>query len=126
MRECRSGQTKIDKQMKRKRNPEIVETILKAKKNEKWLEVSRILSSPRSRKISINLEKIEKETKEGDTVVIPGKVLGEGDITKKIRVAALSFSGEAEKKLKEKNGEIVTILEEIKVNPKAEGIRILK
>ena len=85
-----------------------------------------MLSAPRRRKIQVNLEKIEKETKEGDTVIVPGKVLSQGDITKKIRVAALNFSSTAEKKLKSKKCELVSIKEEIKINPRAEGIKILK
>ncbi len=120
------SKTLIEKQMKRKLNPEIVETIIKAKKNSAWLEVADILSRPRKKSISINLDKIERESKEGDTMVVPGKVLGVGDISKKIRIVALSFSEEARKKLKEKNCEVVSILEEIKINPKAQGIRILK
>ena len=67
-----------------------------------------------------------KETEEGDTVVVPGKVLSNGEINKKIRIVALSFSKEAEEKLGKKKCEVVSILEEIKVNPKAEGIKILK
>jgi len=119
------SKTKIDKQLKRKRNPELAETIIKAKKHKNWLEIASKLASPRRRKVSINLEKIEKETKEGDTVVIPGKVLGDGEISKKIRVVALSFSDRAEKKLKTKKCEVVSILEEIRANPKGEGIKIL-
>ncbi len=49
--------TKIEKQLKRKINPELVETIIAAKKHKGWLEVSSILSSPKRKKININLEK---------------------------------------------------------------------
>lgn len=120
------SKTLIDKQMKRKTNPELVKTIFKAKKNNKWLEVAVLLSSPRRNKISVNLEKIEKETKEGDTIVVPGKVLGDGNISKKIRVVALGFSKEAKEKLKSKKCEVVTILEEIEKNKEARGIKILR
>jgi len=112
--------------MKRKRNPELVETIIRAKKNDMWLEVASVLSSPRRRKIEINLDEIEEKTKEGDTIIVPGKVLGKGDVSKKIRVAALSFSEKAKEKLKNKNCEVVSILEEIKINPEARGVKILK
>ncbi len=110
--------------MKRKNNLELVETIIKSKKNNKWLEVARILSGPK--RISINIGNIEEETKEGDIIVVPGKVLSEGDISKKIRIVALNFSDKAKEKLNNKKCEIVTILEEIKVNPKGDGIKILK
>lgn len=119
------SKTKIDKQLQRKTNPELVETILKAKKKEGWLKIADTLSRPRKRKAGVNLDTINKQTKEGDTVVVPGKVLGVGNISKKIRVAALGFSESAKEKLKAKKGEIVSIQEEIKANPKAQGIKII-
>lgn len=119
------SKTKINKQARRKFNPEIVETIFLAKKNKKWIKIANILSRPRRLKISVNLERIEKESKEGDSIVVPGKVLGSGIITKKIRIAALSFSHEAEKRLKNKKCELETLKREIEINPKAEGVKIL-
>ena len=112
--------------MKRKLNPELVASIMKAKKLEKWLAVAHIISGPRRKKVSVNLDEIDKETKEGDTIVVPGKVLGQGEISKKIRIAALSFSKDAREKLKEKKCEAVSILDEIKINPQARGLKILK
>ena len=112
--------------MKRKLNHELDETIFKAKKNDKWLDVAALLSSPRSKKISVNLDKIDKESKEGDTLIVPGKVLSKGEISKKVRIAALSFSEQAEKKLKAKNCEIISLKEEIEKNPKAAGVKIIK
>lgn len=120
------SKTKIDKQIRRKTSSELVETIIKAKKNKAWLEVASILSSPRRRKIDVNLDKIDKESEEGDTVVVPGKVLGDGEISKKISIAALSFSEQAREKLQEKKCKIFNLIEEIKSNPKGEGIKIIK
>lgn len=119
------SKTTISKQAKRKLNTEVVETILHAKKNEKWLQVARMLTMPRTKKIAINLDEIEKHSKEGDTIVVPGKILGQGDLSKRIRLVALAFSAQAEKKLKDKKSEIVTIAQEIKINPKAQGVKIL-
>ncbi|MFH1431130.1 MAG: 50S ribosomal protein L18e [Nanoarchaeota archaeon] len=118
------SKTKIEKQMKRKTNLKLVKTIIQSKKHLEWVRVAEILASPN--KIVKNLEDIEKESKEGDTIVIPGKVLSIGEISKKLRVVAFSFSKQAEEKLKEKKCEIVSILEEIKLNPNAKGIKILK
>ena len=117
---------KIDKQMSRKTSSELVETIMKAKKNGKWIKIAGMISGPRRKQAGKNLDEIDRETKEGDTVIIPGKVLGQGEVSKKIRVAALYFSKSAREKLKNKKCEIVSIAEEIKVNPKAEGLKVLK
>lgn len=120
------SRTLIDKQAKRKYNPELVETILKAKKHKNWLEVSGLLSLPRKLKIEKNLDEINKESKEADTIIVPGKVLGNGEISKRIRIAALSFSKEAEKKLKEKKCEIVSLKKEIEINPEAKGVKLIR
>ena len=69
---------------------------------------------------------INAHTKEGDTVVIPGKVLSKGELTKKIRLCALGISEVAREKLKKTKTEYATILEEIKKNPRAEGIKVIK
>ncbi len=118
--------TKIGKQLKRKTNNRLVETIVASKKNSKWLEIANILSQPTRKRIIVNLDKIEQETKEGDTVLVPGKVLGVGNVSKKIRVVALGFSESAKEKLKKFKGEIVTILEELNKNPGFQGIKIIK
>ena len=120
------SKTKIKKRLKRKTNPEIVETILAAKKNEYWNKITQIISGSTRKYSSVNLNEIERKTKEGDTVVVIGKVLGSGNVSKKIRICAISFSESAKDKLKVKKSELVTILEEIKKNPKAEGIKILR
>lgn len=119
------SKTLIDNQAKRKLNPELVETILLAKKHEKWQKVAGALASPRRNKIAVNLDELDRESKEGDTLVIPGKILGKGDVRKKLRIVALAFSQEAHKKLKDKKCEIVTIKEEIKLNPKAQGVKLI-
>jgi len=117
--------SKIESQIKKKKNINLVRTIIAAKKNEKWLKVANILSSSRRNKETINLGKIDEESKQGEIIVVPGKVLSQGDVTKKIRVVALSFSEEAIKKLLKSKSEILSILEEIKKNPSAQGIKIL-
>ena len=120
------SKTRIDKKMKKKTDLYLVKTIVAAKKENKWVEIAHVISGPRRKQVEVDLGEIEKNTSEGDTVVVPGKVLGEGDITKKVRVAALGFSSSAVRKLKAKKGEVVSIAEEIKINPEAQGIKVMK
>ncbi len=117
--------TKIEKQLKKKTNPELVGTIIEAKKKKGWTEIAEILSSPRINKISINLDKINETAKEGETIVIPGKVLSEGELNKKIKIVAFNFSEKAKDKISKSKGEFLTILEEIKKNPEAKNVRII-
>jgi len=118
------SKTLIEKQTKRKLNPELAETIIKAKKAN-WVEVAGLLSRPRRKRLDFNLFEINNKAKDGETVVVAGKVLSGGSIDKKIKVVAFSFSKTAEEKLK--NGQIgySRIKDEIEKNPKQKFI-ILK
>ena len=120
------SKTKIEKQLQRKTNSSLVNTIISAKKNDKWLEVAEILSGSRRKMANLNLKKIDEESKVGETIIIPGKVLSQGEITKKIKVVALGFSEKAKEKLLKSKSEILSILEEIKKNPEAKGVKILR
>ncbi|MBS3071073.1 50S ribosomal protein L18e [Candidatus Pacearchaeota archaeon] len=120
------SKTKIARQVKRKTNPEVVETVLNAKRNDGWREVAEILSSPRRIRIAVNLDKINKESKDGENVLIPGKVLSQGEISKKIKIIALNFSKTTEEKLLKTKTDFSRISDEIKKNPSAKGIKILR
>lgn len=120
------SKTLIEKQTKVKTNSELVETILEAKKHEAWLPIAAILSGPARKRASVNLDKIDAETKEGDVVVVPGKVLSQGSINKKVKVVALGFSELAKEKLLNAKCETETMLNEIKKNASSKGVKIIK
>ena len=117
--------TKINKQIERKTNKKLVDTVIALKKKEKWIEIAGILSRPKRKFVSINLNEINDLTKDGETIVIPGKVLSQGEITKKIKIVALNFSEKAKEKLLKSKIPVSEISEEIKKNPDAKDIRIL-
>jgi large subunit ribosomal protein L18e len=120
------SKTKISKQLEKKSNSVLTETVITAKKNDAWLGVAGILSGPRRNRICINIEQINKHSKAGETVVIPGKVLSQGEMDKKLKVVAFNFSEKAKEKLLSAKCETVSILDEIKSNPSAKGIKIIK
>ncbi|MFA5953706.1 MAG: 50S ribosomal protein L18e [Candidatus Pacearchaeota archaeon] len=120
------SKTQIQKQLSKKKNPELVETIILAKKNSKWIEIASILSGPTRKKSEINLDYIDKNSKPGEIIAIPGKVLSVGEITKKIRICALNFSDKAKEKLLKANCELKLLKDEIKENKDAKGVKILK
>ena len=95
------------------------------KKAKGWQEVASLLSSPRRQRGGVNLSDIEKN-EEGEIVVVPGKVLSMGELTKKVKVVAVGFSSGAKEKLLKSKHEISTVLEEIGKNPDAKGVKILK
>ncbi len=119
------SKTKIKLRIRKKTNPELAETIILASKAQKWLPIARILSSSTRKQTTLNLSEIDKHSKAGDTIIIPGKVLSKGELTKKLKICGLSISEEAKEKLKETKSEFVALIHEIKTNPKAEGIKLM-
>lgn len=70
-----------------------------------------LVAVPSRRRRSVNLDKINKYTKDGDNVIVPGKVLSDGRMEHKINIAAMEFSGKALKLLKESDCKISNIKE---------------
>jgi large subunit ribosomal protein L18e len=89
-----------------------------------WKRVAEDLEKPTRQRRIVNIFKIDAHAEDGDTVIVPGKVLGEGDLTKKVTVVALSFSDEARNKIT-KAGKVMTIQELVKSNPKGAKVKIL-
>jgi len=116
----------VGKQTRKKNSSRLVKTIFVAKKNKNWLWVAGILSGPRRKRINMNIGEINEKSREGNRVVVPGKVLSQGEINKKIKIVALGFSEKAKDKLLKAGCEICNISEEIEKNPNAKGVKILK
>jgi len=108
--------------MRKKRNPEIVETIELAKKKG-LLDLAKKLSAPISQYRGVNLDELGK-VKESMVMVV-GKVLGQGEINRKIKVSALGFSEQAKEKLKKASCEIRSIRDEIEDNENLKEVKIL-
>lgn len=119
------NRTKIERKLRKKTNQELVETIISAKKNDKWLKVANLISMPKRKQAAMNLDEIEKHARDNEVIIIPGKVLSRGELNKKVKVVALGFSKEAREKLKKKKIDMGTIGEEIKKNKDAKNIHIL-
>lgn len=90
-----------------------------------WRAIAKEISSSRRRLTEVNLAKLSKLTKPREWVIVPGKVLGSGEITHQLNVVALSFSATALEKLKQ-NGNPFTMAEFIKKSIKPKGLRIIK
>ncbi|MBI4448053.1 50S ribosomal protein L18e [Candidatus Woesearchaeota archaeon] len=89
-----------------------------------WGRVADDLSKSTRRRREVNIYRINKYSKDGDTVIVPGKVLGVGEIGHAVTVAAWNFSEIARKKITKK-GKVMPIQELMKKNPKGEGVRLL-
>lgn len=120
------SQSLIEKQLRKKTNPELITTIIAAKKNKAWIEVAGLISGSRKNNKNLNLREIDQLAKEKETLIVPGKILSQGELSKKIKIAALNFSEKAREKLSKSGSEGISILQEIKSNPEAKGIKIIK
>lgn len=118
------SKTKIENQLNRKTNRNLIRTVVLAKKNPAWLEVASVLTTPSSKLKGVNLSEINKA--KAKIVVVCGKVLSQGEVTNKFKVAALKFSKKAEEKLKNAGCEISLLSEEILKNKDAKDVKILK
>jgi len=108
----------------KKTNPmmkKLVKELLE-KEEKIWKDIAKRLSKPR--KIEVNIARINRFTNEGENIIVPGKVLGYGNLDKKVIVTAFDFSKGAEKKIRDSNGECMSIEELLKKNPKGNKTRI--
>ena len=113
--------------MKNQQTQMLIQELKKAAIEQKapiWKRIAEELEAPTRQRRIVNIFKIDLNSKDGETIIVPGKVLGEGDLTKKVSVAALSFSEQAVGKIT-KQGKIRTIQELMKSNPKASKVRTL-
>jgi len=86
-----------------------------------WKRIYRLVEVPARRRPEVNLSKIEMNTKDGDNVIVPGKVLSNGEITHKITIAAMEYSQSALKSLKESDCKVVHLKEMLN----AEKVRVI-
>jgi len=97
----------------------------KALKSRFWKRVVKDLNKPSRQRRIVNLYKIEQYAQDGETILVPGKVLSVGEINKKVEVAALNFSEEAKEKILAAKGKTLSISELLIKNPEGKKVRIL-
>ncbi len=90
-----------------------------------WRNVAERLSSSRKRRVTVNVSRLNRYTKRGEVVVVPGKVLGSGRIDHSINIAAFAFSDKARSKILKAKGRCLSILELIKKNSKGANVKII-
>jgi len=90
-----------------------------------WSKLAEYALKPAIARRDINLNRINQLTKENDTVVFPGKVLGTGSISHKITLYSFSISKSAAAKVLENGGKLITYSDLIKQNPTGKGVVLL-
>jgi large subunit ribosomal protein L18e len=90
-----------------------------------WSSIAEELSKPTRRRRAVNISRINRYSKPGDVVVVPGKVLGAGNIDHPVTVAAFGFSKTALEKIVKSGGRAIFILDLVKENPTGSNIKII-
>jgi len=90
-----------------------------------WKRLASDLSRSTRQRRAVNLARINRYTKEGETVVVPGKVLASGELDKKITIAAWQFSSQALLKIEKANAKALSITELMQEDPKGKKIRVM-
>jgi large subunit ribosomal protein L18e len=99
---------------------------LKATQTKIWIRVASELLKPTRNKPEVNIAKLEKMAREGFTLVVPGKVLATGQLTKKVDVAAYQYSSAAAEKIKANGGTIVSVGDFAKKNAEGKKVILIK
>ena len=90
-----------------------------------WKAIYEMLESSVRRESRVNVSKLDRVVPEGATVIVPGKVLGGGVVSKRMTVVALDFSKTAIEKIKKPGGKAVLLSSFVKRNAKKRGLIIV-
>lgn len=115
----------------RKENPELAHTLIELRRAAKahdapiWADVARKLARPRHQVEPVNVGQLERLAAANDTVVVPGKLLAQGVLSKPLTVAAFHYSDTARDKVRQAGGTTIGIHDLIKSKPKGTGVRLI-
>ena len=119
------------KQINRKSNSTLVKTIFELKeasrKNEAplWRSIANRLEGSSRNWPSVNVSKLEYNVNKNGKAIVPGKLMGTGIVTKKMTVAAYSFTDSAKEKIQSAGGKCLTYNEMIKATPKGTDVMVI-
>ena len=113
-------------------NPELISLIRDLKKQsqesqtELWRSLADRLTNSKRSRVAVKLSRLNRYTKEGETVVVPGKVLGAGKADHPLNVAAFTFSEVAKSKILNVKGNCLSIRDLMKENPMGKNVKLME
>ncbi len=112
-------------------NPVLGELIVKLKRKSfdeqtpLWNRIAYDLQKPTRQRRAVNLSRIGRFVAEGEIAIVPGKVLGTGDLARGVTVSAWQFSEQAREKIASAGGKAVSIDELMDGSIKGKKVRII-
>tara|TARA_Y100001970_G_scaffold42930_1_gene53467 strand:- start:833 stop:1204 length:372 start_codon:yes stop_codon:yes gene_type:complete len=119
------------KRINRKSNAELVQAITSLKKAARdndapiWRSIAKRLEGPSRNWPTVNISKLEYNSQKNSKIVVPGKLMGSGNLTKKVTVSAYSFTKSATEKIEKAGGKCVQYNDFIKSNPKGKDVMVI-
>gem|GEM_PF-316666 len=107
-------------------NPVLVDLIeeLESSDANVYREAAEFLGKVNRDRPEVNLSDLDRNTEEGDTVVVPGKLLGSGTLGHELEVAAFKASRSA-RQAADEAGEFTYIENLVEERPDGEGVKIV-
>jgi large subunit ribosomal protein L18e len=90
-----------------------------------WRDVAERLERRNRNWSEVNLSRVNRTVGEGETAVVPGVLLGSGDLSKPMTIATWRASAGAKAKVVRAGGKVVGLLELAASNPKGSNVRIV-
>jgi large subunit ribosomal protein L18e len=115
----------------RKQNLELARVIIELEKAARahkapvWRAAAERLARSRHHTFPLNVGHLERLAAPQETIVVPGKLLAEGTLTKPLTIGAVSYSSEARSKVHAAGGTALSIAELLKSRPDGKGVRLL-
>jgi large subunit ribosomal protein L18e len=103
-------------------------TLRRASKKNKapiWRALERELARPRRNRREVNVGVLADKTDDGQVIVVPGKVLGSGEIGHKLTLCAITISESATKKIIACGGKLVSLSNLVEQYPDGKGVRVI-
>ncbi|MEM3736958.1 MAG: 50S ribosomal protein L18e [Candidatus Bathyarchaeia archaeon] len=107
---------------------ELIRALRKASQGGKvriWRVLAEYIMQPRRRRVTVNLSRVNRHTRGGDVVIIPGKTLGSGNINHPVSIAAFDFSAKAKEKIERAGGSCLTINEIVAQIPNGSNVKLI-
>ncbi len=114
-----------------KTNPNLVGLIKRLKDASRtngapvWRDIAVRLEGPQRNWAEVNVGKLHLYAEEDDVIVVPGKLLGAGELAKKLTVASYRSSGQAKEKVAKAGGTSMSIEELMAKYPKGSNVKIM-
>jgi large subunit ribosomal protein L18e len=115
----------------RKQNPELTHAVHELRRAARenaapiWSAAADRLERARHQTTPVNVGHLDRLASAKETIIVPGKLLADGEIHQPLTVAAFSWSEGARTKVHAAGGQLVTIHDLLKSRPDGAGVRLL-